>query len=88
MRSTWRPTTLARDIEDLERGQAPENAYDRQRERSVWRDIPTHRVLGTMVYELPFGKGKPLFPGLAGALDLLEPDSFHTRLCVSCVWFT
>jgi hypothetical protein len=47
----------ARDIGDLERGESPENAYDRQRERAVWLDIPTHRVTGNLIYELPFGKG-------------------------------
>ncbi|MGH9673265.1 MAG: hypothetical protein ACRD44_08790, partial [Bryobacteraceae bacterium] len=47
----------ARDIGDLERGQSPENAYDRQRERAVWLDIPMHRVTGNLIYEFPFGKG-------------------------------
>jgi hypothetical protein len=47
----------ARDIGDLERGESPENAYDRQRERAVWLDIPMHRVTGNLIYELPFGKG-------------------------------
>ncbi len=46
----------ARDIGDLERGESPENAYDRRRERSVWLDIPTHRVTGNLTYELPFGR--------------------------------
>lgn len=46
----------ARDIGDLERGQSPEDAYDRRRERSVWLDIPTHRVTGNLIYEFPFGK--------------------------------
>jgi hypothetical protein len=55
----------ARDIGDLERGQSPENAYDRQRERAVWLDIPTHRVTGNLIYELPFGKGRS---GVARAL--------------------
>jgi len=50
----------ARDIGDLERGESPENAYDRRRERGVWLDIPTHRVSGNLIYELPFGRGKPL----------------------------
>ncbi len=48
----------ARDIGDLERGESPENAYDRQRERAVWLDIPAHRVTGNLIYELPFGRGK------------------------------
>jgi len=47
----------ARDIGDLERGESSENAYDRQRERAVWLDIPTHRVTGNLIYEFPFGKG-------------------------------
>jgi hypothetical protein len=53
--------TLARDIGDLENGQAPENPNDRRRERSVWTDIPTHRLNGNLLYELPFGRGKALF---------------------------
>ncbi|MGH9659449.1 MAG: hypothetical protein ACRD96_12955, partial [Bryobacteraceae bacterium] len=44
----------ARDIGDLERGESPENALDRRREKSVWLDIPTHRVTGNMIWELPF----------------------------------
>jgi hypothetical protein len=55
--------TLARDIGDLDLGQSPENAYDRQRERSVWEDIPTHRVGGNFIYELPFGRGKHYLSG-------------------------
>jgi hypothetical protein len=48
----------ARDIGDLDRAAGPENAFDRERERGVWLDIPTHRVTGNLVYELPFGAGK------------------------------
>jgi hypothetical protein len=55
--------TLARDIEDLERGQSPENAFDRKREVSVWRDIPTYRVTSNFVYQLPFGRGKKFLNG-------------------------
>jgi hypothetical protein len=50
--------TLARDIGDLERNEAPENSYDRRRERAVWQDIPTHRVTGNFIYQLPVGKGR------------------------------
>ena len=51
----------ARDIGDLERGETPENAYDRKRERSVWLDIPTHRITGNFTYAFPFGKNsRPL----------------------------
>jgi hypothetical protein len=47
----------ARDIGDLERAETSENPYDRNRERAVWLDIPTHRVTGNLIYELPFAKG-------------------------------
>ena len=50
--------TWARDIGDLERDQAPENALNIQRERAAWEDIPTHRVTADLIYELPFGRGK------------------------------
>src|SRR5262249_52403055 len=50
--------TLARDIGDLDYAQTPENAFDRKREKAVWTDIPTHRVVGVFFYDLPFGKGK------------------------------
>jgi hypothetical protein len=52
--------TWARDIGDLEDGQSPEYAYDRRRERSVWTDIPTHRFSSNVIYDLPFGPGKPV----------------------------
>jgi hypothetical protein len=55
--------TLARDIGDLEDGQSAENAYDRRRERAVWPDVPTHRLAGNVLYELPFGKGKRFAAG-------------------------
>jgi hypothetical protein len=47
----------ARDIGDLERGESPEDAYNRERERAVWLDIPTHRITGNLLYEFPFGRG-------------------------------
>lgn len=46
----------ARDIGDLERAELPEDAYNRERERSVWLDIPTHRVTGNLIYEFPFAR--------------------------------
>jgi hypothetical protein len=53
--------TLQRDIGDLENGEVPEDAYDRRRERAAWGALPTHRFTGLMIFELPFGRGKPLF---------------------------
>jgi len=63
--------TLARDIGDLEDGQMPENAYDRRRERAVWPDIPTHRLSGNVLYELPFGNGKKFAAGGGRLLNAL-----------------
>jgi hypothetical protein len=63
--------TLARDIGDLEDGQSPENAYDRRRERAVWSDIPTHRLSGNAIYDLPFGKGKKFAAGGGRAMNAL-----------------
>lgn len=50
--------TWARDIGDLERDQSPEDAYNINRERAAWEDIPTHRVTGDIIYELPLGRGR------------------------------
>lgn len=50
--------TLARDIGDLEDGQSPEDANNRQRERAVWERQPTHRFSSNVMYDLPFGKGR------------------------------
>ena len=58
--------TLARDIGDLERGQSPENAYDRLRERGPWIDIPKHAVTGNVIWDLPVGKGKRFLNGANG----------------------
>ncbi len=53
--------TLARDIGDLEDGEQPEDAFNRRRERSVWTDIPTHRFSANLLWQLPMGKGQPLW---------------------------
>ena len=50
--------THARDIGDLERGQSPENAYNRGREVQPWVDIPKNAVTGNVIWEIPVGKGK------------------------------
>jgi hypothetical protein len=66
--SSW---VWARDIGDLERGQALENPFDREREVSVWPDIPTHRFTANWIYEFPFGKGKPFLGGAGRAVDAI-----------------
>jgi hypothetical protein len=53
--------TWARDVGDLERDQAPEDAYNLRRERAVWEDIPAHRITGDVIYQLPLGRGKRFF---------------------------
>ena len=62
--------TWARDRYDLERGEVPENPYDRQRERAVAMGIPTHRINMNFVYQLPFGKGRK-FGGGPRLLDAI-----------------
>jgi hypothetical protein len=57
--------TLAKDIQDLENVEAPQDAYDRAAERSTWGALPRHRWMGNAIYDLPFGKGRP-FAGNMG----------------------
>jgi hypothetical protein len=61
--------TWARDIGDLDRGVSGEDAYNRQRERAVWLDMPTHRPSGNVVWELPFGRGRQFLSGAGRTLD-------------------
>jgi hypothetical protein len=65
--SSW---VWARDIGDLERGQSLENPFDRQREVSVAPDIPTHRFTTNWIYQLPFGKGRPMLSDAGRVLNL------------------
>jgi len=63
--------TLARDIGDVERAETIENAYDRARERTVWVDIPTHRLNGNLYWDLPVGTGKKVLGRASRALDMI-----------------
>ena len=84
----------ARDIGDL--GwyyDMPENAYDRKRERAPWLDIPTHRLTGNMLYELPFGKGRKFFANssravnaLAGGWELSVVAFYQTGQFLTPLW--
>jgi hypothetical protein len=85
--------TLARDIGDLERGQSPENAYNRQRERAPWIDIPTNAVTGNVIYELPFGKGKRFLSSanrftnaLAGGWSTAVIYTYHRGRFLTPLW--
>jgi hypothetical protein len=91
-----------RDIGDLEGGnvpgftleyQAPENAYNLQRERAVWEDLPTHRVTGDVIYQLPVGKGKKWlsnvnrFTNLAlGGWEISSTYAFNTGMFLTPLW--
>lgn len=52
--------TLAKDIQDLENVEQPQDAYNRAAERATWGALPRHRWMGNLIYDLPVGKGKPL----------------------------
>jgi hypothetical protein len=84
---------LARDIGDLERGQAPENAYDRKRERAVWLDVPTHRVTGSFIYQLPAGRGRKWMAGsnrfvqaLFGGWEISSVLSYYSGRFITPSW--
>jgi len=94
----------ARDVGNLDGGnvpttsaataqyQAAENAYNLQRERAVWEDIPTHRVTGDFVYELPFGKGKRWLSGsrldnlVFGGWQISSVYAFNTGQFLTPLW--
>jgi hypothetical protein len=77
----------ARDIGDLERGQSPENAFNRAREKGVWLDIPTHRLTGNFLWELPFGKtGSRLRRGVLGGWELNAVYSFYSGQFLTPAW--
>jgi hypothetical protein len=50
--------TFAKDLGDED--VTPENTFDRRRERAQTQVQPFRRSLGFFIYELPFGKGKPV----------------------------
>jgi len=49
-----------------ESGTRPENSYNRAAERGNVSFLATHRVIGQLVYHLPFGPGRPYLSGLRG----------------------
>lgn len=88
--SSW---VWARDIGDLERGQALENPFDRQREVSVAPDIPTHRFTTNAIYQLPFGKGRPLASSVnkvanafIGGWDISAIYSYYSGQFLTPLW--
>jgi len=63
--------TVAKDIQDLENVEQPEDAYDRRRERGTWGAIPRHRWMGNLIYDLPVGRGRAFGTNLGRAANLL-----------------
>jgi hypothetical protein len=61
--------TLAKDIQDLERNETSEDAYDRARERSTWGALPRHRFQTNVIYDLPVGKGRPFLNAMHPAAN-------------------
>lgn len=85
--------THARDIGDLERGQSPENAYDRKRERGPWVDIPANAVTGNVIWDLPFGKGRRYMSksnawvdALAGGWSTSVIYTYHSGRFLTPLW--
>jgi hypothetical protein len=84
--------TWARDVGDLERDQAPEDAYNNRRERAAWEDIPAHRITGDAIYELPFGRGKRFFPNsklaniALGGWQLMAAATWSTGFFLTPQW--
>ncbi len=85
--------TLARDIGDLERGQAPENAYNRHRERGPWLDIPKNAVTGNLIGDVPVGKGRRFLSNgnrwlnaVAGGWSTSLIYTFHSGRFLTPLW--
>jgi carboxypeptidase family protein len=82
----------ARDIGDLDRGESPENSYNRERERGVWLDIPTHRLTGNLVYEMPFGRSKRwlnsgrMVNAIFGGWEISGIYSYHSGQFMTPMW--
>jgi Carboxypeptidase regulatory-like domain len=62
---TW-AKNLTDDMSESDTGSVPENSYDRGRDRGNVPYMPRHRVVGQLLYTLPFGPGRPFFSSLHG----------------------
>jgi hypothetical protein len=67
---TW-ASNLTDDPSDGEGGAQAQDAYSRSVEYGNVTYSPRQRLAGTIQYELPFGRGKPLLPNLHRVADLL-----------------
>jgi len=85
--------TYARDIGDLERDQQPEDSYNLARERSPWADIPKHRITDSLIYDLPFGKGRhfmshsnPWIDAAIGGWQFTQSLTWSTGFFLNPLW--
>jgi hypothetical protein len=61
--------TFAKDLGDED--VTPENTLDRSRERAQTELLPYRRLVGFVIYELPFGRNKRFGSGMPRALELI-----------------
>jgi len=79
--------TWAKNLSDVESqgetGTRPEDSYNR---RAEWADLPTvarHRLVGQLLYTLPFSPGKPMLNGVRGITRALLADRTLSTTLVS-----
>lgn len=67
--------TFAKSLTDVasesETGSRPENSFNRAAERGRVPYMAKHRVVGQLLYTLPFGPGRPFLAGLSGVARAL-----------------
>jgi hypothetical protein len=66
---TW-AKNLTDSPDDNQLGGLLEDPYNRRRDRGPESYTPRHRFVSTMLYELPFGRGRQLFAGASRLTDL------------------
>jgi hypothetical protein len=83
--------TFAKDLGDED--VTPENTFDRSRERAQTALLPYRRLVGFVIYELPFGKGKPfgahlppVLAHLAGGWEISASGSLQDGHNLTAQW--
>lgn len=67
---TW-AKNLTDSASESETGSRPENSYNRGADRGRVPYMAKHRVVGQLLYTLPFGPGRPFLSGLSGVARAL-----------------
>lgn len=90
--------TWARDIGDAEDGQTgtppvPEDSHNLRRDRTWWERLPVHRFSANVMYDLPFGKGRPFMNNahrvvnvIFGGWQLSTILAFETGRALTPLW--